>query len=200
MPDESPDQIAMLRALLARENPAAQSAVIQSMGGMGKLMSGGAMATTNPLTGAISINTDTTADPQDLEDTLRHELVHKNQIDKMTPLDKVGAVGTGFAQGIGLGTPYGQRPDEMEAYQVQNDARQKKGLPSSPTPTFGDTRTWAQRTLPAFLGGQDIPMQANQDIQLPSSTRMAAQRQHIMEQELLRRQQQGAPHGKPVAD
>lgn len=165
MPD-SPDQIAMLRELLARENPSALTADIQPMGKMGQMMSGGALATTNPLTGSISVNEGAATDPQDLEDTLRHELVHKNQIDKMTPLDKTGAVVTGFKQGVGLGTPYGQRPEEMEAYQVQNDARQAKGLPPSPTPTFNDPRSWAQKVLPAALGGQPIPMQANQDIPL----------------------------------
>ncbi len=189
MPTESPDQLAILRELLARENPAARSAVIQPMGGVGRMMSGGALATTNPLTGSISVNEGAATDPQDLEDTLRHELVHKNQIDKMTPLDKVGAVGTGLKQGLGLGVPYGQRPDEMEAYQVQNDARQAKGLAPAPSPTFNDPRSWMQRVLPEGLGGQPIPMQAHQDIQLPSTARMAAQQKRLLEAELLRRQQ-----------
>lgn len=188
MPNETPDQLAMIQELLARENPAARTA--QPMSGVGRVMSGGAKGTTNPLTGAISVNMQAVESPQDYEDTLRHELIHKNQIDQMTPLDKGLTFGSGIKQGLGFGTPYGQRPEEMEAYQGENDARAKKGLPPNPTPTFNDPRSQWQKSAPASLGGQPVPMQANQDIQLPSTTRMAAQQKALLERELLRRQAQ----------
>src|SRR5438132_12903528 len=113
---ESPEQLAILQELLARENPSARRAAVQPMGGVGRFASGGAKGTTNPLTGGVSVNMKAVENPQDLEDTLRHEFVHAGQIEKMSPMEKVGAFGTGFKQGIGMGVPYGQRPEEMEAY------------------------------------------------------------------------------------
>ena len=185
---DTPDQLEMIRALLARENPDAQSAVIQPMGAVGRVLSGGAKGTTDPLSGKIAVNMNAVSSPQDLEDTVRHELVHEGQIKKMTPMDKAMTVPTGIKNTLGLGVPYGQNPLEMEAYGVENDARIKKGLSQNPTPSFTDTRTWIQRTLPTALGGKEMPWNANQDIQLPSSRLEAAQRQRLMEQELLRRQ------------
>src|SRR6266404_3759864 len=188
MADESPEQLAILQELLARGNPAARQVAVQPMSGVGRAMSGGAKGTTNPLTGGVSVNMQAVESPQDLEDTLRHEFVHAGQIDKMSPLDKVGAFGTGFKQGIGMGVPYGQRPEEMEAYQVQNDARAAKGLSPTPTPTFNDPRSWLQRTLPEGLGGQPIPMLEHQDIRLPSTKLVEAQKRKMLEAELLRRE------------
>lgn len=83
--------------------------------------------------GNIYVNPDVMGSMQseDVADTLLHELTHKRQAQSRSVVERL-------AEYINQRGPYGQRPDELEAYQVEADRRTRMGRP-------------AGRVMPNFL-------------------------------------------------
>jgi hypothetical protein len=74
--------------------------------------------------------------PQEIADTLLHELTHVRQA---KPRGAMGQIYKMIKDGIVERLPYGQRPDEMEAFQAEADRRTRMGrAPLYGTPHFLD--------------------------------------------------------------
>jgi hypothetical protein len=88
-------------------------------------------------------------DPQYIADTLIHEQTH---VDQMKRRNKSSF---GELMRLMMGGPaeaYGQRPDEMEAFQAEKDYRAKQGRPLGTVPSFenpGEYRNPGDISLPA---------------------------------------------------
>lgn len=72
--------------------------------------------------------------PQDVADTILHEQEHVNQMNQRG----YGAGRELLNQMFGGGPtlPYGQRPDEMAAFQAEKNRRYAMGRPQTPIPSF----------------------------------------------------------------
>jgi hypothetical protein len=130
----------LMEELLKRvrgEMPDVADASIEPMGWLGRKLSGGAIAVTTPF-GGVKYDPDALkgASPDEIADTLAHELTHVRQVRQLSPLQRVLEVGRGFQFGIGGGLPYGQRPEELEAYQAEADRATAQGRTPAPAPSF----------------------------------------------------------------
>ena len=131
--------------ILSKERPElVKGAKIRPMGWLGRTFLPQAKGVMNPLTGTVSLNEAQMAGdaPQDVADTVLHELTHRQQRERSGPLRSLMNIMT--PQG-----PYGQRPDELEAFQAEADRRMQMGRPGAfgtphfETPTqetYGDIR------------------------------------------------------------
>lgn len=140
--------IAELLARVRKEMPDVADAPVTPMGRIGQVLSKGALATTSPF-GSVSYNPEALrgASPADIADTLTHELTHVRQSRAMSPFQKVIAILQGAKQGFGGGMPYGQRPDELEAYQAEANRAVSQGRTPAPQPSF---------TTPGFRNLGDV--------------------------------------------
>src|SRR5882724_8878305 len=130
MPDQSflEQQIAAAKEQMGKEMPDVANTTVQPMGLIGSLISGAkdkltggtTMALTNPFTGSISYNPAALqGQPQSaVEDMLAHELTHTRQARDKSLLSKLGNSARTFFSGT---EPYGQTPDELEAFQTEAD-------------------------------------------------------------------------------
>jgi len=145
-------RMAEIIAKVRQQMPDVADAPIEPMGAFGKLMSKGAIATTSPF-GGISYNPDALqgASAADVGDTIAHELTHVRQVRGQSVGQKLGNVWEGLKYGLGLGLPYGQRPDELEAFQTEADRQLADHRSPNPTPGFNteDWKTLGDISLPA---------------------------------------------------
>lgn len=123
-------------AKLQQEDPTFDPSQISYMGTMGKHLLPGAEAFTGPM-GGVHVNRDmmTGKSPDEVADTLLHEFTHARQAKDR------GVIGQLLQQFQMMreGLPYGQRPDEMEAFQAEADRRTRQGrAPALGTPNFSD--------------------------------------------------------------
>jgi hypothetical protein len=114
-----------------KENP--NLAPVETYGPISRLFSSRAQAYTSPGK-TIYLNPDAMQgqSPQDVADTITHEQAHVNQMNQRGygPTRELLSELTS-----GIGTPYHQRPDEMEAYQAEKLRRAKTGRVGA-TPSF----------------------------------------------------------------
>lgn len=71
--------------------------------------------------------------PQDWADTLAHEQTHVNQQQSQGYGPTMQLLRSMLSP---TRLPYGQRPDEIEAFQVEKERRARMGRPQSPIPSF----------------------------------------------------------------
>lgn len=114
-------QIAEARKLLSSEAPDINTTPIQPYGPISKLLMRGAEAYVSPM-GTIYANPDVLQDrrPQEIADTLLHELTHVRQMKERSPIQRI-------VEYFNQRGAYGQRPDEMEAFQAEANRRTKMG-------------------------------------------------------------------------
>jgi hypothetical protein len=146
MPDQSSSfldqQIAAAKEQMAKEMPDVAGTSIQPMGPVGSLASGAldklnhgtTMAFTQP-TGSIVYNPAALqGQPQSaIEDLLAHELTHTRQYQSKPWLSRIADVAKSF---VTPGVPYGQNPNELEAFQTETNRAQAQGRNPSPMPNF----------------------------------------------------------------
>jgi hypothetical protein len=139
----SPDQMAQIIQQVKGEMPGAAGVDVQPMGPIGKALAPGAYATTSPF-GSVSYNPDALAgqSPAQIGDTLAHEFTHASQISHLSPLERIKAVLEGARFGFGGGLPYGQRPEELEAFQAENNRAVGQGRTPDPMPSFSQPGAW----------------------------------------------------------
>lgn len=124
------------RRLLAAEAPDITTTPVEPYGLISKILMRNAEAYVSPL-GTIYANQDVLKDrsPQDAADTLLHELTHVRQARSRSPIERI-------LEYFNQRGPYGQRPDEIEAYQAEKDRRvrtqreQQLGNPHFLSPTI----------------------------------------------------------------
>jgi hypothetical protein len=135
-------RMAEIIAKVRQQMPDVADASIEPMGGFGKLISKGAIATTSPF-GGVSYNPDALhgASAADVADTLAHELTHVRQVRGQSIGQKFGNVLEGLKYGLGFGLPYGQRPDELEAFQTESNRQLAEHRSPNPRPGF-NTDEW----------------------------------------------------------
>lgn len=127
-----------------KENP--NLAPVESYGPISRLLNSGANAYVG---GGNSIYVNPanmgSMNPQQVADTLAHEQTHINQKQGTSPT-------MNFLRAMFSGPrgPHYQRPDEMEAYQVEAQRRARMGRPAEPRQNmFGQTVTPQDVNLPA---------------------------------------------------
>ncbi len=145
MPDQTflDQQIAAAKAKMGTEMPDVANTPIQPMGTIGGLASGAldkinggtTLAFTNPLTGNIKYNPAALqGQPQSaIEDLLAHELTHTRQAKSQSLLGRIGEAAKSF---VTPGVPYGQNPNELEAFQTEANRAAAQGRVPSPMPNF----------------------------------------------------------------
>jgi len=89
-------------------------------------------ASTSPITGNISYNPHIVGNLNDFQlgDILAHELTHSRQTLNQPLLKRL------YNMYFGPSYPYGQEPDELEAYGVERDRAVKGGREPMPGPNF----------------------------------------------------------------
>lgn len=134
--DTTPD-IQQGIAIAQKENP--NLAPIQMYGPISRTLMSGAQGYTSPA-GTIYLNPDQLQgfSPQDIADTIIHENTHATQMQNRggNPLMEF------FREMRGASEPYGQRPDEMEAFQAEKDRRAKMGRMQTAVPSFENPGTF----------------------------------------------------------
>jgi len=130
-----PDNVVQGQKILAKEAPDIATTPIQPYGALSRLTAPQAEGYVVPGFGkTIYINPELMKGKSDQEvaDTLLHELTHVRQNKSRSVIDNI-------LQTFGQQGPYGQRPDEMEAFQAEADRRTKMGRPAIfGTPHFVD--------------------------------------------------------------
>lgn len=117
--------------------PDVSNVSIEPAGFFGKLLGGQAIATTSPWTGNVTYNPDIMSKlrPEEVENTLTHELTHSRQIlgtpAWQRPINVIKSLLPGFDE------PYYQRPREMEAWQAERDRSMRLGLRDMTDPQTG---------------------------------------------------------------
>lgn len=132
-PDPLPQNVEEGKKVLAAEAPDINTTPISSYGPISKALLPGAEGYVSPL-GTIYLNQELMKgkQPQEVADTLLHELTHVRQANARSPVQRILEY---FRQQ----GPYGQRPDEMEAFQAEADRRTNMGrAPIYGTPHFLD--------------------------------------------------------------
>lgn len=163
-------QMAAAKLRLQREMPKEMAATsISPMGGLGQALSGGAEAITNPLTGSIYYNPVRMGgqSQHQVEDTLAHELTHTRQSQQEPWYTKFMAPLVGLQRGLGFGEPYGQHPEELEAYQTEADRAAAAGRTPGAMPQFLPQQSWWQRLTepPPARSMTDIQLYPNRPLQ-----------------------------------
>jgi hypothetical protein len=162
-PQDVQQQTAQATQDLVREgHPDAGQATVQPMGWLGRVGSGGAMALTNPFTGAISINGPANLGQSTAEvgDTLLHELTHRKDVLAQSLPQRVGSF---LKDLLPAGEDYNRRPEEMRAYIAQAERALSQGR-STQVPTFD--AQWPsplERLLgvqPQMTTYQDVPLRS----------------------------------------
>lgn len=116
---------------LAADAPDIQKTPVKAFGALSKLLMPHAEAYVSPM-GTIYANQDRLKDqdPETVADTLLHELTHVRQKNSRTPFQTL-------MEYFNQQGAYGQRPDEMEAFQAEADRRTRMGrAPIYGTPDF----------------------------------------------------------------
>lgn len=127
-----PQNVSQAAQLLSKEEPDFDPSSVRKAGMIRRMLHPGAQAEAG-LMGGIYVNPANTEglDPQDMADTLLHEQTHVRQ-GKGRGLMK--ELYQRMMQNQGW---YGQRPDELEAFQAERDRRAKMGRPGAiGTPFF----------------------------------------------------------------
>lgn len=171
MPSPTVDQqIALAKQRVQQEMPDVADTSVSPMGFLGGLRRG-AQAVTSPFTGSVSYNPSALeGQSQDnIDQIMAHELTHSRQAQQMPWYEKATQPLTGLKNSLGdilqgatgsrlgLGYSYGQRPEELEAFQTENDRMLKLGLPGQvrdPGSTFsGTSNYWGDISLPSSVKG-----------------------------------------------
>lgn len=116
-------------SIARKENP--NLAPVSMYGPVSKLIQPNAQGYTSPA-GTIYLNPNQTVgmSPQDIADTLVHENVHAQQMSGRNPLLEF------FHELMSSGTPYGQRPEELAAFQAEKERRAMQGRTQTAYPSF----------------------------------------------------------------
>lgn len=140
-------QILKARMKVGQEMPDVADAPIEPMGWFDRLVAAGkeqltgggkVVATANPAAGTVKYSPEVLGSlgQSGIEDTLAHELVHVRQGREAagsTLFDQVRAKLNALKEGY---MPYGQQPQELEAYQYEGDRAVREGREPSATPNF----------------------------------------------------------------
>lgn len=132
-PEVLPQNVTEGIAKLKGEAPDISSTSIGMMGGIAQHLLPGAEGWTSPM-GGISLNPEMMKgkSADEVGDTLLHELTHVHQAKQR------GVIGQVLATLMDK-LPYGQKPDELEAFQSEADRRTRMGrAPIFGTPNFAD--------------------------------------------------------------
>jgi hypothetical protein len=120
-------------SIAQKENP--NLAPIKTYGPLSRLLMGNAQGYTSPARN-IYLNPAQLQGftPQDIADTITHEQEHVNQMrarggNPLTELYRESTTGR---------TPYGQRPDEMAAFQAEQERRARMGRQQTARPSFSN--------------------------------------------------------------
>lgn len=144
-----------------QEMPDQAATSVEPSGFLGRFLSRGANASTNPFTGSVSFNPDMMdkMSPDEMENTFTHELTHSRQVQDTPFLSRFGNVAKSMLPGFlgGGDEEYYQRPRELEAFQAEKN-----------------------RTLSHNLRDMPDPMNARRDINLPSESPMAISKRKAM--------------------
>ena len=129
---------------------------ISQMGPIGRFFGSKANAVTNTF-GGVELNTPKLAgyNPQEIADILTHENVHVNQMKGKNPIFEMYDRLTKSSQ-----IPYGQRPEEMEAYAAENKRTRSRGAISM-KPSFLNPGQWVTNR-----GDVNLPLSGAPDYQL----------------------------------
>ena len=122
-------QVALAKAKMAQEYPDQAGASIEPMGAIGRFFAGPSYARTNPFTGNVSLNEPAMQglSQNEVDQILAHELTHTRQAQAMPLSQKLMLPINGLMNSLGdltggkIGTPYAQRPEEMEAFGTEAD-------------------------------------------------------------------------------
>jgi len=135
-----PDYIKAIKKV-KKEMPDQAATGVEPSGFLGKFLSRGANASTNPFTGNVSYNPDMMQrmSPDETENTFAHELTHSRQIQAKPYLNRFTDVMKSMVPRFmgGGDEEYYQRPREMEAFQAERDRTSRMGLRGMPDPTTG---------------------------------------------------------------
>ena len=121
-----------------KEMPDQAQTSIEPSGFLGKFMSRGANASTNPFTGNVNYNPEAMQfdSPEENENTFAHELTHSRQIQAKPYLTRFTDVAKSMLPGFlgGGEEDYYHRPRELEAFQAEKDRTSRMGLRGMPDP------------------------------------------------------------------
>ena len=135
-----PDYLKAIKKV-KQEMPDQAATSVEPSGFLGRFMSRGANASTNPFTGSVNYNPDVMQrlSPDEMENTFAHELTHSRQIQAKPWLQRFTDVGKSMLPGFlgGGEEEYYQRPREMEAFQAERDRTASHNLRGMPSPTTG---------------------------------------------------------------
>jgi hypothetical protein len=137
-------RMAEIIAKVRQQMPDVADASIEPMGMVGSFLApGGAMAVTSPF-GGVTYRPEamkSLSDP-DAADAIAHELTHVRQVRNHSFGQKtLGGVFEGLKNTFGFGLPYGQRPDELEAFQTESNRQLAEHRSPNPRPGF-NTDEW----------------------------------------------------------
>lgn len=106
---------------------------VSGYGPVSRMFQGGAgnLGYTSPGGGIYLNQAQAGQSPQDWADTVLHEQAHVDQQKR-----RGGGALSELLGMFGSPAPYGQRPDEMEAFQVEKERRNRMGRSPSPVPSF----------------------------------------------------------------
>lgn len=155
-----PDYLKAIKKV-KQEMPDQSQTSVEPSGFLGKFLSRGANASTNPFTGNVSYNPEVMQkmSPDEMENTFAHELTHSRQIQAKPWMQRFTDVGRSMLPGFlgGGDEEYYQRPREMEAYQAEKN-----------------------RTSRLNLRGMQDPMTGARDINLPADNPMQISKRKAM--------------------
>lgn len=118
-------------AIARKENP--NLSPVKTYGPLSRLLMSHAQGYTSPAR-SIYLNPKQLQGftPEDIADTITHEQVHSDQIGQRSanPLMEM------YRQATTSNLPYGQRPDEMAAFQAEADRRNRMGRQQTARPSF----------------------------------------------------------------
>ena len=120
-------------------------APVQPYGFFSRLLSSGNNAYAGLGGDRIYMNTQSMAGhtPEEVADTLTHEQTHINQ-QAQRGYGPTGEFLRNLLQGNPIPLPYGQRPDEMEAFQAERQRQARMGRMPSAYPSFTNPGQWTQ--------------------------------------------------------
>lgn len=132
---------------------------IQKMGPIGRFFAPSAAATTTPGRNVqMNMPQMVGQSPNEIADVIAHENTHVNQISQ----HKGGLLGEFWNRFNEIQTPYAQRPDEMEAYQVEKKRKMKRGE-QAVSPSFSQPGKWNISRKDVNLPYQGSQAQQHQD-------------------------------------
>jgi hypothetical protein len=187
-------QLLQAKMRVQQEMPDVADAPVEPMGWLGKLISGvkGKMAgatvaaVTSPF-GSISYDPAVMqqSSPSEQEDMLAHELTHIRQQRRQSPLERIAST---VKEVFTPPEPYGRQPDELEAYQAENDRSVQQGRAPGMTPRFEGTGMREMGDIPL----QPDTLLAGSSAGIVAENVRTLMRQGMSQQEAVARAQQEA--------